>query len=64
MIVATVNLLRSKPKPTMDDIREGLNGNLCRCTGYTRIFEAVKSAAENMTPETLKVLTGEAERAR
>jgi carbon-monoxide dehydrogenase small subunit len=64
MIVATVNLLRSNPKPTMDDIREGLNGNLCRCTGYTRIFEAVKSAAENMTPETLKVLTGEVDRAR
>lgn len=57
MIVATVNLLRHNPKPTMDEIREGLNGNLCRCTGYTRIFEAVRSAAENMTAEQLKVLT-------
>ncbi|HEY9138713.1 MAG TPA: (2Fe-2S)-binding protein, partial [Terriglobus sp.] len=42
MIVATVNLLRKCPRPTMNDIREGLNGNLCRCTGYTRIFESVK----------------------
>jgi carbon-monoxide dehydrogenase small subunit len=57
MIVATVHLLQLKPKPSMDEIREGLNGNLCRCTGYTRIFEAVKSAAERMTPEELKVLT-------
>lgn len=59
MIVATVHLLKSKPKPSMDEIREGLNGNLCRCTGYTRIFEAVKSAAENMTSEELKVLLPE-----
>jgi len=57
MIVATVHLLQSKPKPSMDEIREGLNGNLCRCTGYTRIFEAVKSAADSMTPEELKALT-------
>ncbi|MDE1177955.1 MAG: (2Fe-2S)-binding protein [Edaphobacter sp.] len=59
MIVATVNLLKKHPQPTMEEIREGLNGNLCRCTGYTRIFEAVKSAAESMTHEELKVLTGE-----
>jgi carbon-monoxide dehydrogenase small subunit len=62
MIVATVHLLKSNPKPSMEEIREGLNGNLCRCTGYTRIFEAVKSAAENMTPEELKVLTAETEK--
>jgi len=64
MIVATVHLLKSNPKPSMDEIREGLNGNLCRCTGYTRIFEAVKSAAEKMTPEELKVLTAGTEKAR
>lgn len=64
MIVATVHLLRSKPKPTMEEIREGLNGNLCRCTGYTRIFEAVKSAAESMTPEDLKILTTAPEKTR
>jgi carbon-monoxide dehydrogenase small subunit len=62
MIVATVHLLKSNPEPSMEEIREGLNGNLCRCTGYTRIFEAVRSAAENMTPEELKVLTAETEK--
>jgi len=51
MIVATANLLCNKPQPTMEDIREGLNGNLCRCTGYTRIFESVKTAAERMSLE-------------
>jgi carbon-monoxide dehydrogenase small subunit len=57
MIVATVNLLRKKPRPSMEEIREGLNGNLCRCTGYTRIFESVKSAADSMSSEQLTVLT-------
>ena len=45
MIVATVYLLEKHPQPTIDQIREGLNGNLCRCTGYMRIFEAVEEAA-------------------
>lgn len=45
MIVATVHLLDKHPQPTMEQIREGLNGNLCRCTGYMRIFEAVEKAA-------------------
>jgi aerobic carbon-monoxide dehydrogenase small subunit len=45
MIVATVHLLRKNPQPTPEQIREGLNGNLCRCTGYMRIFEAVEKAA-------------------
>jgi aerobic carbon-monoxide dehydrogenase small subunit len=45
MILAAVHLLNEKPEPTMDDIREGLAGNLCRCTGYVQIFEAVASAA-------------------
>ena len=40
-----VYLLQHKPEPTMDDIREGLAGNLCRCTGYAQIFEAVAAAA-------------------
>jgi len=46
MILATVSLLDRHPKPSMDQIREGLAGNLCRCTGYMRIFEAVRSAAK------------------
>ncbi|HUD23398.1 MAG TPA: (2Fe-2S)-binding protein [Acidobacteriaceae bacterium] len=42
MILAAQQLLTLHPRPTMDQIREGLAGNLCRCTGYQRIFEAVK----------------------
>jgi len=45
MIVATVHLLNKHPQPDVEQIREGLNGNLCRCTGYIRIFEAVEKAA-------------------
>ncbi len=45
MLLASIELLGKKPKPSMDEIREGLAGNLCRCTGYMRIFEAVSKAA-------------------
>jgi len=45
MILASVHLLTKKPLPTIEDIREGLSGNLCRCTGYMQIFEAVEEAA-------------------
>jgi aerobic carbon-monoxide dehydrogenase small subunit len=45
MIVATVALLRQNPQPTEAELRQGLAGNLCRCTGYLRIFEAVRSAS-------------------
>lgn len=45
MVVATHALLAHHPSPTEEQIREGLAGNLCRCTGYMRIFEAVKTAA-------------------
>jgi carbon-monoxide dehydrogenase small subunit len=44
MIVAAVNLLERVPQPTEEEIRIGLAGNLCRCTGYTKIFEAVVRA--------------------
>jgi carbon-monoxide dehydrogenase small subunit len=46
MILATHHLLQQHPHPTLLQIREGLAGNLCRCTGYIRIFEAVQKAAE------------------
>jgi len=42
MILAALHLLDRQPKPTLDEIREGLSGNLCRCTGYSQIFEAVR----------------------
>jgi aerobic carbon-monoxide dehydrogenase small subunit len=45
LIVATVDLLAHKPSPSEDEIREALSGNLCRCTGYQKIFDAVRIAA-------------------
>jgi carbon-monoxide dehydrogenase small subunit len=45
MILAAVHLLNRNPEPTVEEIREGLSGNLCRCTGYTQIIEAVAEAA-------------------
>jgi aerobic carbon-monoxide dehydrogenase small subunit len=44
-VVATADLLARSPSPTDDDIREALSGNLCRCTGYAKIFDAVRLAA-------------------
>jgi carbon-monoxide dehydrogenase small subunit len=48
MILASIDLLRRNPHPRLDEIRSGLAGNLCRCTGYARIFEAVQKAAERL----------------
>jgi carbon-monoxide dehydrogenase small subunit len=45
LIVATVDLLRRSADPSDDEIREALSGNLCRCTGYQKIFDAVRLAA-------------------
>jgi len=44
-IVATADLLARNPSPSDDEIREALSGNLCRCTGYAKIFDAVRLAA-------------------
>ena len=46
MIMAATDLLRDNPNPTDEQIREGLEGNLCRCTGYENIVRAVRRAAE------------------
>jgi carbon-monoxide dehydrogenase small subunit len=45
LIVATADLLARNPTPSEDEIREALSGNLCRCTGYAKIFDAVRLAA-------------------
>jgi aerobic carbon-monoxide dehydrogenase small subunit len=45
-MIATKALLDRNPNPTMDEIREALSGNLCRCTGYMQIYESVKCALE------------------
>ena len=46
MIMAAASLLQRNPSPTLEDVREGLAGNLCRCTGYAKIYESVLAAAE------------------
>jgi aerobic-type carbon monoxide dehydrogenase small subunit (CoxS/CutS family) len=46
MLMSATALLRSNPSPSDDEIKKGLQGNICRCTGYWNIFEAVKAAAE------------------
>lgn len=50
MILAAENLLARKSNPTADEIREALAGNLCRCTGYTKIFESVVAACRAARP--------------
>jgi carbon-monoxide dehydrogenase small subunit len=47
MMLAAESLLRSNPHPDLDEIREGLAGNLCRCTGYMRIIDAVRHASQS-----------------
>ncbi len=48
MIISCVDLLSTNPQPSEDEIRHGLEGNLCRCTGYHNIVRAVQDAAETM----------------
>ncbi|MEJ5272582.1 MAG: (2Fe-2S)-binding protein [Spirochaetota bacterium] len=48
MVIATYDLLNKNPQPDEDQIKNALNGNLCRCTGYVKIIEAVKLAASYM----------------
>jgi carbon-monoxide dehydrogenase small subunit len=51
LLVAATDLLRRIPDPTDDDVRTGLAGNLCRCTGYVKIVEAVRAAATATTAQ-------------
>jgi len=52
MVMASEGLLRRNPDPSEDDIREALGGNICRCTGYVKIIEAVQSAAAETAERT------------
>src|SRR5690348_10017717 len=51
MVMAAVDLLKRNPSPTEDEVRHGLEGNLCRCTGYQNIVKAVLSAASELRGE-------------
>jgi aerobic carbon-monoxide dehydrogenase small subunit len=51
MVMAAVDLLRDNPDPTADEVRHGLEGNLCRCTGYVNIVRSVLAAAAEMRGE-------------
>jgi aerobic carbon-monoxide dehydrogenase small subunit len=50
MLLTAYDLLQNNPHPSEKEIREGITGNLCMCTGYVNIVRAVKSAAEKMSP--------------
>ncbi|HVB63274.1 MAG TPA: (2Fe-2S)-binding protein [Nitrolancea sp.] len=51
MIMTSLNLLKNNPHPTEEEIRHGLEGNLCRCTGYQNIVKAIQYAADKMNAE-------------
>ena len=51
LILAAQSMLAVTPDPSDDEIREGLSGNLCRCTGYTKVFDAVREAAQTLRDE-------------
>jgi carbon-monoxide dehydrogenase small subunit len=51
MLISSYALLRENPTPTEDEIKIAIEGNICRCTGYTKIIAAISDAAERMAPE-------------
>jgi aerobic-type carbon monoxide dehydrogenase small subunit (CoxS/CutS family) len=58
ILLASKSLLESNPKPSRDEIREALAGNLCRCTGYQKIIDSVELAAERMSGHSPSPLAG------
>jgi carbon-monoxide dehydrogenase small subunit len=54
-LLAAKELVDKKPRPTRDEIKEALSGNLCRCTGYIKIYEAVELAAARMRGEAMEL---------
>jgi carbon-monoxide dehydrogenase small subunit len=61
MIMRSVSLLRENPHPTEREVREGLEGNMCRCTGYQNIVAAVRQAADAMAAASSDVTVGGAQ---
>jgi carbon-monoxide dehydrogenase small subunit len=59
MIMSAKHLLAKNPDPTEDEIRHGISGNLCRCTGYNKIVEAIQYAAEKIRDQTTEAKTEE-----
>lgn len=51
MLVSAYALLRDNPHPTESQVKRGIEGNICRCTGFTKILEAILDAAERIAPE-------------
>ncbi|MBN1222841.1 MAG: molybdopterin-dependent oxidoreductase [Candidatus Aminicenantes bacterium] len=62
MILSAYALIQRNPAPSEEEIKEALSGNLCRCTGYTRILEAVKNWRKSEDPDTLPAKTQEPDR--
>ena len=54
-LLAAKELIEKSPRPSRDEIREALSGNLCRCTGYIKIYEAIELAAARMRGETMEL---------
>jgi len=51
MLISSYALLKEKPEPTENEVKKGLEGNICRCTGYVNIIKSVLKAAERITAE-------------
>ena len=60
MIMSAVNLLKDNPQPTEEEVRAGISGNFCRCTGYQHIVNAIQSAARKMASGPAAGAAGEA----
>jgi aerobic carbon-monoxide dehydrogenase small subunit len=62
MVLSASALLRNSPAPTVEEIKRSISGNLCRCTGYLKIVEAIHSAAQQPYPKNGSAQTGNPER--